>query len=87
MNKQTVGTCGNCSGAVTVDTIYLSVIPPRPKCESCGAYAREDYGPVIPMEASPKTASTKWFELTGVSSSRFPLQYPFTHAYNNNTKG
>jgi hypothetical protein len=34
-----------------VDTIYWSVIPPRPQCQRCGAYAAEDHGPVIPMES------------------------------------
>lgn len=60
MNKQTVGTCGNCNGAVTVDTIYWSVVPPRPSCESCGALPKQNHGPVIPMEG----ASNKWYDLT-----------------------
>lgn len=49
MNKQTLGTCSNCGGPVTVDTIYFSVVPPVPTCEGCGARAGHGPGPVIPM--------------------------------------
>jgi hypothetical protein len=75
MNKQTCGTCGNCGGRVTVDTIYYSTIPPRPQCEWCFAYAAEDNGPVIPMEASPnRVASNKWFDITtNFNTVRFNL--------------
>jgi hypothetical protein len=59
MNKQTLGTCGNCGGAVTVDTIFFSVVPPKPSCESCGAQPVECHGPVIPMQPGPKRFS--WF--------------------------
>lgn len=65
MNKQTVGTCGNCGGKVSVDTIYWSIVPPRPQCERCGSFAAEDYGPVIQMEPKPLSgASNKWYEVT-----------------------
>lgn len=75
MNKQTVGTCGNCGGAVQVDTIFHSVVPPRPQCSSCYAYAAESHGPVIPMEPSPqREASNKWYEIIGTRRySRFPI--------------
>lgn len=46
---QTIGTCSICGGAVTVPTIFHSVVPPVPTCSSCGATARAS-GPVVPME-------------------------------------
>jgi hypothetical protein len=89
MNKATVGTCGNCGGAVMVDTIFYSVVPPRPQCTRCYAYAGEDHGPVIPMEASPQRgASNKWFEiLTGTSTDgtgiyTFPINTNKTTLHN-----
>lgn len=78
INKKTVGTCGNCGGAVQVPMIFYSVVPPRPQCSSCHAYAAEDHGPVIPMEPVPRIdvkkvakalgaehrgTSNKWYEL------------------------
>ena len=47
-NRQVVGTCGNCGGAVTLPIFYMSVIPPVPTCEECGATVRP-HGPVLPM--------------------------------------
>ena len=49
MNKQTVGTCGLCGGAVTVPQFFMSVVPPTPTCEDCGATAKPNHGPVLPM--------------------------------------
>lgn len=48
--KHTVGTCGNCGGAVTVPMVFHSVIPPTPRCEACGAHPKQGHGPVIEME-------------------------------------
>lgn len=31
-------------------SVYMSVKPPRPSCESCGAHAKQDFGPVVEME-------------------------------------
>lgn len=78
MNKQTVGTCGNCGGAVQVPMIFHSVVPPRPQCSRCYAYAAEDHGPVIPMEPAPQRGtSNKWYEIvTGPNTcdiTRFPI--------------
>lgn len=47
-NKTILGACSICGGRVSVPTIYHSIIPPTPKCESCGA-VRAENGPVIPM--------------------------------------
>ncbi len=46
--KRTVGRCGNCGGVVTVPTAFMSVNPPIPTCESCGATAKTQ-GPTISM--------------------------------------
>lgn len=72
MNKQTLGTCGNCGGAVTVDTIFFSVIPPKPRCESCGASPVECHGPVIPMQPAPKRFS--WFGVGSELPSKDSLE-------------
>jgi len=51
MNRKTIGKCSICGGAVTVPTVTWSVIPPRPQCEKCGAYASKAAGlPTVPME-------------------------------------
>lgn len=55
MSKLTVGTCGACGGAVRLPTAWWSVIPPVPTCEVCGATARPNYGPVLPMNSPCKT--------------------------------
>ena len=46
----TVGTCGNCGGAVTVPAAWYATIPPTPTCVRCGAAAKMQHGPVLPME-------------------------------------
>lgn len=48
----TCGTCSLCGGRVTVPDHWLSVVPPTPTCEQCGAVAAE-HGPVIPMVQRP----------------------------------
>jgi hypothetical protein len=45
-----VGTCSRCSGPVMIPDPWWGVVPPKPKCASCGAVAAQPYGPVIPME-------------------------------------
>ena len=46
-----VGTCSLCGGPVVVPRIWWGVGPfPPPRCQNCGAVAKEDHGPVIPME-------------------------------------
>lgn len=50
MNKRTIGTCGDCGGAVTEPTVYMSVVPPVPSCEDCGARVKPNYGPTLPMQ-------------------------------------
>lgn len=48
-SKTTVGTCGLCDGPVSVPNVWMSVIPPVPTCENCGATAKPNHGPVLPM--------------------------------------
>lgn len=56
--RATVGTCSLCGGRVTVPDVWMSIIPPTPTCEQCGAVAAE-HGPVIPMRpAQPVRIST-----------------------------
>jgi len=50
MNDLTIGTCSICGGAVTLPTIFWSVVPPVPSCSRCGATKRQPHGPVIDME-------------------------------------
>lgn len=49
-NQSIVGTCSICSGPVCVPTAYHSIVPPTPKCNDCGATAKRNYGPVVPMD-------------------------------------
>lgn len=44
-----VGTCSICGGAVTVPTVWSSVVPPVPSCTACGAVKKQSYGPVVDM--------------------------------------
>lgn len=48
----TIGTCSKCGGPVTVPDMWGGPHPAVPKCEGCGARAKNSYGPVIPMEGS-----------------------------------
>lgn len=50
MSSQTIGTCGNCGGPVQVPMYWGGTIPPAATCASCGARAKQSYGPIITME-------------------------------------
>jgi len=54
INDKVVGTCGNCGGPVTVPAVWHGTVPPVPTCRNCRAVAKQDHGPVMPMEPSPK---------------------------------
>ena len=58
MSKRTIGTCGSCGGAVTMPTVFHSVVPPTPRCESCGSTPAVAHGPVIEM--APKVPKKPW---------------------------
>jgi len=45
----TIGTCSKCGGPVQIQSPWSGIIPPTPRCSSCGAVAANAYGPVIPM--------------------------------------
>ncbi len=47
--NQAIGICSLCGGDVVLPTHYMSVVPPKPTCESCGAVAKTK-GPVVPMQ-------------------------------------
>lgn len=49
---RTIGTCGRCSGPVTVPSIWMGVYPPTPRCSSCGATPLHPHGPRLPMQPS-----------------------------------
>jgi ribosomal protein S27E len=55
--NQTVGTCGNCGGRVSVPESWLSTVPPVPACERCGATVAQPHGPVIEMTPPAKKDS------------------------------
>jgi hypothetical protein len=57
--KQRIGTCSICGGPVSVPRVWFGVVPPTPKCESCGAVKR-DHGPVIDMK--PKKPRYDWMD-------------------------
>jgi len=44
------GTCGNCGGPVTVPGMWGGRVPPVPRCEDCGATAKNPFGPPMAME-------------------------------------
>lgn len=46
---RTVGTCSLCGGRVTVPRVFLSVDPPIPTCQGCGATQKQPHGPVMDM--------------------------------------
>jgi len=50
MSYKVVGTCGKCGGPVTVPFAWWGTSPPVPCCNVCGAYVKNSYGPVLPME-------------------------------------
>lgn len=54
---QIVGTCSICGGQVTVPSVWHSIIPPEPTCQSCGAVAAS-HGPVISMVKPAPRSST-----------------------------
>jgi hypothetical protein len=57
-----LGACSLCGGRVTCPTVFHSVVPPTPTCESCGAVAAQ-HGPVIEMAPSP-WSKTSWSKTT-----------------------
>ncbi len=44
-----LGTCSVCGGRVVLPASWMSVLPPVPTCEKCGA-TMKGHGPVIEME-------------------------------------
>lgn len=49
-NYRVVGKCGLCGGRVTVPDFWLSVVPPVPSCERCGAAVDDTaFLPTLPM--------------------------------------
>ena len=51
MNKQTVGRCSQCGGAVTLPLLWGGVNPPVATCDDCGATEdRLAHLPTIPMK-------------------------------------
>jgi hypothetical protein len=57
-NEQTVGTCGLCEGPVVLPVVWWGVVPPVPTCKNCGATAKQDYGPKLPMNPPPKWSTS-----------------------------
>jgi hypothetical protein len=47
---RTVGTCGDCGGAVQVPSDWLGMNPPTPTCALCGATPKEAFGPTLEMK-------------------------------------
>lgn len=49
IGQRTIGRCSLCHGPVQVPELWHAVVPPTPRCTSCGAVPAGS-GPVIPME-------------------------------------
>lgn len=64
MSDQTVGTCSECGGRVTVPTVWYGIDPPTPTCSSCGAMPADPaYGPVISMKKLSLAGPKPWSNL------------------------
>lgn len=50
----TVGTCGLCGGPVQVPESWGGRVPAPKKCAHCGATAKPNFGPVLPMQPRPE---------------------------------
>lgn len=48
--NNTIGTCSICGGPVTLPEMWGGTVPPIPRCDKCGARAKQPYGPRIEME-------------------------------------
>lgn len=59
----TVGTCGNCGGRVTIAEFWSGSAPQTPRCKSCGAATRPNYGRVLDM-VPPEDQRDRCWELT-----------------------
>lgn len=51
---QTIGTCSNCGGRVSIPRAWLGINPPVPQCERCHATAKQPHGPVVDMDPPPR---------------------------------
>jgi len=71
-NEQIVGTCGACSGPMVLPIAWWGVIPPVPTCKECGATARQDYGPVMPVDPPAKWSTS--IEIDPDSHKRVGIQ-------------
>lgn len=68
---RTLGTCGLCSGPVTVPSIWMGVYPPTPRCAHCGATPTAPHGPRLPMQPpSPPLVLTQLRERNPHGSHR-----------------
>lgn len=81
MNDTIIGKCSLCGGRVTVPSVFHSVIPPKPTCESCGAIAAEPDLPVVPMQPVPKPEPKYTVDKYGiVATIEFPREMELDEA-------
>lgn len=52
----TIGTCGNCGGAVEIPDVWNGIYPPTPQCRSCNSVPAEPHGKTIKMRPLPSAA-------------------------------
>ena len=57
-----VGTCGNCGGPVQIPECWGGSTPPPKKCAHCGATAKPNFGPVLPMQPKPEGTNDEFFK-------------------------
>jgi len=58
--KKILGTCSLCGGRVSIATVFMSVNPPVPCCEQCGAHPKDPHGAVIDMEPKKFSDPSEW---------------------------
>jgi len=65
-NTRVVGRCSQCGGVVSVPTVFLSVVPPVPTCEQCGAVMNRAANlPVVPTVPMGQPRGDRWFKRFG----------------------
>lgn len=76
----TIGTCSICGGRVSIPNEWLSVTPPIPTCDGCGAKPVQPHGPIIQMEPAgikPLSMRQAAFKKTAEdedTNSRIPMR-------------
>jgi uncharacterized Zn finger protein len=60
---QILGRCSQCGGNVVVPTIWHGIIPPTPRCESCGAVKKQKVIETVKSDYEVKTVTNYEIEI------------------------